>query len=286
MGLSILALTAAPDLARAAPADLFYERTALIAAGERCRFFGADTANALAAAAAQAHSAALRAGADPKSLQILQAEARRHGGRADCAAPETQAAAARVRNAFVGFAKVTRLSYPGQVAGWRADRTETKDARWRLAQEARFGADRLTFGLAGQDSPGVLVAVAQFTDGATPYAARIVMRDRERTLGPYLDLRNTPTTSLPLARRLPPPGAVTTFAAQTRSPAGPDLLPKSATGGWAFRFPQAATQALAQLDPREAVAVEFLFPNEGVRRAYVEVGDFAAGRAFLQMAAR
>ena len=33
-------------------------------------------------------------------------------------------------------------------------------------------------------------------------------------------------------------------------------------------------------------AVEFLFPGEQVRTAYVEVGDFAAGQAFLQMAAR
>ena len=47
----------------------------------------------------------------------------------------------------------------------------------------------------------------------------------------------------------------------------------------------AAAQELARLDPREAVAVDFLFPGDGVRRAYVEVGDFAAGRAFLQVAA-
>ena len=45
-------------------------------------------------------------------------------------------------------------------------------------------------------------------------------------------------------------------------------------------------QALGELDPREAVAVEFLFSGDRVRTAYVEVGDFAAGRAFLQVAAR
>ncbi|MDZ4370247.1 MAG: hypothetical protein U1C74_02340, partial [Phenylobacterium sp.] len=54
----------------------------------------------------------------------------------------------------------------------------------------------------------------------------------------------------------------------------------------AFRFPQTAAKALADLDPREAVAVEFLFAGDRVRTAYVEVGDFAAGRAFLQVAAR
>jgi hypothetical protein len=55
------------------------------------------------------------------------------------------------------------------------------------------------------------------------------------------------------------------------------------THAWAVRFPAAAEDALAALDPREAVAVEFLIAGdrgEGVRTAYVEVGDFAAARAF------
>ena len=32
--------------------------------------------------------------------------------------------------------------------------------------------------------------------------------------------------------------------------------------------------------------IEFLFEGQAPRRAYVEVGDFAAGRAFLQVANR
>jgi hypothetical protein len=56
--------------------------------------------------------------------------------------------------------------------------------------------------------------------------------------------------------------------------------------GWAFRFPDSAAVELSRLDPREAIAVEFLFPGDVTRRAYVEVGDFAAGRAFLQVATR
>ena len=285
MGLLGLALMAAPELAHAAPGDLFYQRTVLIAAGERCAFFTPDTAAALAAGALQARGDALRAGADAQTLQAAEQDARLHGGRADCAAPKTLAAAAQVRNAFAGFTKLTRIAYPGQVAGWQADRTATTTSRWRLAQESRFGADRLTFGLAGQDTPGALMAVAQFADGATPYAARLVLRDQDRTLGPYLDQRGAASlASLPLPRRLPPAGGQAVFSAQTRAPAGVDLLPTGS--GWAFRFPQAAAAAMAQLDPREAVAVEFLFRDDTVRRAYVEVGDFAAGRAFLQLANR
>ena len=92
-----------------------------------------------------------------------------------------------------------------------------------------------------------------------------------------------------MARWLPPPTARNAYSAEARSPAGQDLLPKGFKSGWAFRFPAAAAHALAELDPREAVAVEFLFAGpdgEVVRRAYVEVGDFAAGRAFLQVATR
>jgi hypothetical protein len=47
-----------------------------------------------------------------------------------------------------------------------------------------------------------------------------------------------------------------------------------------------AADAMAALDPREAVVVEFVFTGRNgdvVRRAHVEVGDFAAGRAFLNI---
>jgi len=114
-----------------------------------------------------------------------------------------------------------------------------------------------------------------------------VLRDQGRSAQPYLArFGGGPTAGLPLAQRLPPPGAQKAYAAAARAPAGPELLPKAPGSGWAFRFPEAAAADLASLDPREAVAVDFLFPGDAVRRAYVEVGDFAAGRAFLQVAGR
>ena len=129
--------------------------------------------------------------------------------------------------------------------------------------------------------------MARFADGAEPYAARLVLRDPARASQAYLARYGAgATTSLPLSQRLPPPGAQKTFAAAARAPAGADLLPRGAASGWAFRFPDAAAQDLAGLDPRESVAVDFLFAGDQVRRAYVEVGDFAAGQAFLQVAAR
>jgi hypothetical protein len=286
MGLSFLALMAAPELAHAAPVDLFYERTVMTAVGQRCALFDADTAQALAAAGLQARGAALRAGSDPATLAAVGRDARARGAGADCSAAGTALAAARVRSAFAGFAKVTRLAYPGQMADWRADRTLARDIRWRLVQETRFGPDRMSFGLAGLGSPSVLLAVGRFADNAQPYSARLLLRDQSRTSGPYLNQQGGSAAKLPLPRRMPPRDSVVTFSAKARSPAGVDLLPKGAAWGWAFRFPDAAARALAGLDPREAVAVEFVFPDDSVRRAYVEVGDFAAGQAFLQLAGR
>jgi hypothetical protein len=107
------------------------------------------------------------------------------------------------------------------------------------------------------------------------------MRDTGRTLGPYL-----PPGRQPLARKLPPGPGTRSFIAEARAGAEAELLPKGYAGGWAFRFPTSAVQALAELDPRESVAVEFMMPGGRTRTAYVEVGDFAAGRAFLQVASR
>ena len=282
-----VALVAAPGLAKAQPADLFYERTVMTAAQARCDLFGPEVAAALASAAAQARGAALRAGTSAATLRDIERTAQAKAAQAGCASPDITLAAGRVRTAFAGFARMERLTYPGDLADWRADRGVGHGPRWKLAQEVGFGRDRLAFGLAGQTNPGMLVAVARFADGAQPYAARLLLRDDQRSGQPYLNRWGSGATAdLPLARRLPPANALKTFTAAARSPAGPELLPKDAGAGWAFRFPDAAAHALAGLDPREAIAVEFLFPDDTVRRAYVEVGDFAAGRAFLQLASR
>jgi hypothetical protein len=276
-----------PGFAQAQPADLFYERAVMSAADQRCGLFAPDVAAALAAATAQARGAALRAGTPADALLATERLARAKAAGADCRSPDLTIAAARVRTAFAGFAKLTRLTYAGDIADWQADRNLGRRARWRLSQETSFGAGRMIFGLAGREGAEGVVAVAVLPDDAQPYAARLVLRDQARSAQPYLArFGGGPTSGLPLARRLPPPGAQKAYAATARAPAGPALLPKGASAGWAFRFSDEAAAELAQLDPREAVAVDFLFPGDVTRRAYVEVGDFAAGRAFLQLATR
>ncbi|MGZ3378552.1 MAG: hypothetical protein ACXU8S_18305 [Phenylobacterium sp.] len=276
-----------PAVAHAQPADLFYERAVMSAADQRCGLFAPEVGAALAAATAQARGAALRAGATGEVLRRTERAAQAKAASVDCRSPDIATAAARVKSAFSGFAKMTRLTYAGDVAGWRADRNIYRTARWQLSQETSFGGDRMAFGLIGREGSSALVAVAHFTGDAEPYAARLVLRDDARSGQPYLArFGGGSTAGLPLAQRLPPSGAQKAYVASARAAAGPDILPKGATSGWAFRFPDAASQDLARLDPRESVAVDFLFAGDVTRRAYVEVGDFAAGRAFLQLAAR
>ena len=277
-------LLAAPMSASAGPLDLYVERTAMAAADLRCGFFDAGLRAALEAGRIQTRNAALRSGASADDLSRADARARASAKTVVCDSEAVSAAAAHVRNAFAGFAKLRQITYPGETADWRADRTSSAEVhRWRLAQQTDFAGGQMVFGLAGRDTRPVLLALVSFADGQAPYGARLVLRDSGRAGQPYLDLRG----DLDLSRRLPPAGALRTYAAEARSKAGLDLRPETMEAGWAFRFPAEAAQRLSTLHPREAVAVEFLFTKgQAVRRVYVEVGDFAVGHAFLQMAAR
>lgn len=285
---TVVALGAAsPALAQSA-AQLFYERTVMTAADSRCRLFDRPTASALQAGAAQARGAALRAGSTAKALREIQTRARTKAASVSCKSPDIALAANRVRTGFAGYARLQKMEYPGDTAGWAADRAvSAKINIWGLSQRIRFGHDDMTFGIwSGPAQAPALTAVAAFADGAVPYAARLVLRDADRAGEAYLDRRDADARGrIPLPSRMPPKGATTAFTALSRDTAPRDLLPDGARSGWSFRFPTAASEALAALDPREAAAVEFLFANRAgytVRRAYVEVGDFAAGRAFLR----
>lgn len=285
------AALAAPLIASAAAADLYYERTVMVAADARCRLFEPAVGSALAAAQAQARGAALRSGVDEASLNAAAGRARTRVATVACASKDIAMAADRVRAAFEGYALINRLNYPGDLSAWQADRTAGRTATsWRLAQPASFGADKLVFGLAGKVTPGTLAAVVTFADGAMPYTARIVMRDPSRLGRAFIDTRKVaPGAKPPLNARIAPRNMSLAYTASSRATAPLGLLPRGEKAAIAFGFPDSAAAALAGLDPREAVTVEFVFAGQGgdtVRAAYIEVGDFAAGRAFLGLPQR
>jgi hypothetical protein len=267
------------------PFQLYRERTAMLATGDRCRLFGASTSAALDAGRIQARTAAMRAGADDQTLNRGAAQAVAQVASLSCAAPIVQREAQRVRSAFALYSGLQKMSFPGDVGAWRADRSlAVHNAAWMLAQDAFAGEDPVVFGLAGrQGAQAITVAVAA-TDGAQPYAARIVLRDPARAPRPYLSGGHPA-----LAARAPLRAAARVIMAEGKAPADRALLPGGANTAYAFRFPAETTIALQRLDPREAISVEFLYPSSRgdlVRTAFLEVGDFNAGMAFLKMGPR
>ncbi len=281
-----LGLSLAAPGARAAAIDVYYERAVMLAADDRCHLFSPELASALASAEAQAHGAALRSGARDAALDQAAQRAQARAGAAACDSPDIITAAGRVRAAFASYSKLRRMSFPGDTADWTAERAAPlRHAVWKLSQTTRFGAASAVLGLAGRDGPSLFLSVASFPDQAQPYTARLVLRDRSLAPEPFLNrIRATPGAVLPLPARMPPRSATAAFLPEARGEADELLLPAGARAGVAFRFPKAAVASLAALDPREAVAVDFVFAGAGgdqVRTAYFEVGDFAAGRAFL-----
>ena len=268
------------------PFELYRERTAMLATGERCRLFDADVSAALASGAAQARTAALRAGADETTLAQGAADARRQVSSLSCVAPIVQREAQRVKSAFSLYVGLHKMSFPGDVGAWRADRSlEVRNASWMLAQDAYAGQDRVVFGVAGREGAQAVTVAVSAADGIEPYAARIVMRDPARLSQAFIPQGG----HAPLATRAPVRAASRVIMAEARAPADRALLPVGAPDAAAFRFPTETMAALQRLDPREAISVEFLYPsNRGdvIRTAFLEVGDFNAGLAFLKMGPR
>ena len=278
MGLTAMAVPTA--LLAANAADQLYERTLMTAADARCRLFSPTISAALDASRAQARGATLRSGASELQVSALEQRARTKAAGAACNSKDLTLAASRVRSAFDGYSQMLSMTYPGNVSSWKAERSVSATIPvWRLSQMSAFGGDRLMFGLVG--GAKTVTAVATFGNGQRPYAARIIVRDTSRTLGPYIDARSGKA----LAGKVAPRNASLVFNAEAREEAPLTLLPTGAKTGLAFRFPTAVADAISRLDPREAVTVEFAFAGRGdelTRKAYVEVGDFAAGRAFLR----
>ena len=262
--------------------DLFYERSLMSAAGARCKLFDPSIASALAASGRQARGAALRAGADPDALDALESRAQDRAGTVACNSADMATVAKRVRTAFAGYATMNSMSFPGGLASWRANRGQTNGAgaAWRLSQTARTGAGVAMFGVAyTDDGMETLTAVAAWPAALGASGARLVMRDPTRAARAYLDPRRND-----LSAQLPPRPMTRTFLASAKDLAAPGLLPTGAATGAAFRFTTAAGAALQRLDPREAIVLELVYPTrtgERVEAIPLEVGDFAAGIAFL-----
>lgn len=271
---ALLAMLAAPSgAARAAVTDAFYDRAFMLAAHQKCDLFEPQLIAALDAAALQARNAALRAGTPAADLTAAAARARSKASRTSCDDGDLGRVQARVQAGFAGWSRAARMSFPGDRSAWRGDRYESDATGWRLVQDSATGGSPVRFGLAGT-GPKITVptAAVSFVGRPRPYAARLVMRDRDKTPRVWLT-----------GGGLPPESVRRVFFAGWSHAAAPGLLTEGARQGEAWIFPAEAAEALAQLDPRETFVIEFLFRDDSVAEARFEAGDFAAGRAFLAM---
>lgn len=266
------AALATPGTAWAGPADTYYERAFVVAADARCELFQPQVEAALVAATAQARGAALRAGTPEVALAAAARRARARAAAVPCGDPELATVRARVDGAFSGWARTPRMTFPGERLDWSANRLESAGPGWRLMQASTVGASPVTFGYAGQGETRELTAVVSFVGRSRPYAARIVLRDPVRVPRAWL-----------AGDGLVPAAARASVWATDVSAADKGLLVEGRRAGEAWRFPASAASALERLDPRETFAIEFHFRDGSVATARFEAGDFAAGRAFLEM---
>lgn len=266
-------LAAVPMQAWADVSQTFYERTFVLAAHQKCGLFSAPVRSALTAAQRQARGAALRGGVAATTLNDAEMRARARGGAVACDNADLRVVKNRVENAFAGWVRMPRMTFPGMRANWEANRVVYRSPNWRLMQTTMTGASPVTFGYASSLSGEGLSAVVSFHGRPRPYAVRIVMRDPGKSPRPWLAA----------AGQLPPAALQQVIWSSGVGQAEAGLLSAGKTEGQAWRFPASAAAALDRLDPREPFAIEFVFRDESVAQAVFEVGDFSAGRAFLEL---
>lgn len=259
--------------AQASAADVYYERSVAVAVQMKCNLFEPRVSAALSAAVLQARGAALRAGHEATQLASSAAQARSRVDGVSCQDEQLRLIATRVQSGFAGWSRAARISFEGDRSIWLGDRFESKQVGWRLAQDGMTGTSPVRLGLIGRNPSQVqLATVVSFKGRNRPYAARLVVRNVQALSRPWLS-----------GDGLPPPSARTSFFATGVKAAPASLLKTGNRQGEEWRFNTSAIEALSKLDPRETVRIEFLFHDDSVAAAQFEVGDFAAGRAFLEM---
>lgn len=268
-----IGLWAAPAVA--GPADLYYERTLMSAAHGRCGLFTPRVARALDAGATQARGAALRAGVAEAELNRVRTRARNRAAATACDSRDLETAAGRVRQAFEGWARTARMSFPDDHGAWQVDRRAYRTSTWLMRQTRGSGGNAVVFGYAGNEAGHSLALTAVGTWGRRLASARILVRDPGRSAVAWVPRFGVAAT--------PPRSAMRAYVANAQAAAQETLAPGGRDDARLFRFPATAGEALARLDPRERFLVELVHSDGSVRTMTLGVGDFAAAQAFLAM---
>lgn len=283
----------APAMAKTNAEDALYERAAVLAADARCKLFDAKTRAALEAAMSQARSAMIRGGAPAKAVDSVVNFATKAGSRWDCNSPDMQVIAGRVKSAFSAYNKYNEMHFPGDQQKWVAQKyTAERVARWRVVQRTNTHFANYAFGTAVQNNRKALMLVVA-NPKARPASIVLMMRDFRKAPRPVgagflesVTFRST-STSTALRDRVPPYASSRPFFPSGKTRAEASLTKPESNNATAYIFPEAVIKHLERLDPREAIEVRLTIPAHGnrpeyIERAYFEVGDFVAARAFIR----
>ena len=265
---------------------------------DRCHLLTGPATTALKAGYVQARNTALRAGRDMAALATVLDNARNAAAAAACDAPQVTSEMGNAQNALRTYQVQMRLDLPGSRAQWTGVRTDQDTVEWRLAQYQNTAQADFIFGLYGTLSQNALSVTAHFADGSKPYAARLLVRNPDIWATGVIN----PAAYGLMAQRPTGFGDFSThsFPAYNETDVSTMVKPvvKVNFAGFAlggryvgaqapvdaqrFDFPKAAVMAMARLDPREDVVIEF-DGDKGPVYARFEVGDFIPGMAYLSL---
>ena len=276
-----LALAGTGSAAFASNAGNAYgERQLAVDLDARCGLFTEGQRAALDAARLQARGMALRDGYSASTLDNYARQIAAQADATDCTMPEVADMRARVADAFNAWQVIRDMNFPGQDFTWAATRSYIEGRLgWALLQDT----GEIRVGMARIDDTRRLTAVLPATRGAA--SAVLVLRDTRRSPELY-DVTMGGMFPAPEGASwvhwTPPDYARTLIWAAGRGSAA-DAQALGSTGSeLVFEFTDRAADELAARDPREAARIE-LIDRQGnvVATHYFEVGDFAAGRAFI-----
>lgn len=289
--------TAQPKVYRDAE-QAFLERTSLKAADEKCGYFTELERAALSAGQLQARGALLRAGLPSDSIESAAREVTRFANTQDCGSKDFMQAVGHLRGAFAAFIGTMVMEFPGDEHDWSASRSRWDT--WRIVQNGSTEDYLFQFGLLAPDVEDPDAFPASFSrplenplvekpfrlavdlflteTDAPPSTARILIRDPDKSIEPWLG-------AIFSGEPGPPPKGIT----RAYWPSGREVITDPETGERRARFifPNTATEALGELDPRERVEI-LIQPDarsKDVEPAtlLIEVGDFAAAHMFSRL---
>jgi hypothetical protein len=265
----------------------FTARVRALALDERCDLFSDDVRLALDAGAAQSRNALLRAGWTDTVVLRAAVLAAADAEAASCAGSDAAAVVSNVTSAYEAWRQLKAMTFAGDHRTWAARRLDQGEG-WLLAQNvADVRGGPAIFGVARKDDGEVRVALALPRE-MRPRAARLLVRDRAiastRVESELVRLAGRGAIH-PLAGAAAPDVFTRAIWGAERSNIDADSAYAKDVGGPAalLWFPESAIQALAELDPREAVAIEIDLAFRGeerTERLYVEIGDFAPAAMF------